>query len=161
LESSKENIQQDPTRPLIFLGHSFGGLPIIHALCRSRNNPQQWGNSFQSVTGLVFFGVPFRGRDGPTIKEWVENLHKYKGKDSTFQIWEETMTTSQRGSQYLQEIFSQYTETRGVKHPIPVSCFWETLPSPVEKVWRNPDPPESVGRLAAYSKSCLSMLNEN
>lgn len=160
LQPPKENTLQDSARPLIFIAHSFGGLPVIHALCRSRYTSQIWGNSFQFTAGLVFFGVPFRGRGGPPIEVWVEKIKENHKKDSTFQIWSETMSASVPGSQYLEEIVSRYLETRVCENPIPVSCFWEHFPSPVGKLWGEQDPKE-VGRLLAleHSHDYLSMLN--
>lgn len=117
-----------------------------------------WGNSFQFTAGLVFFGVPFRGRGGPPIEVWVKKINENNKKDSTFQIWSETMSASVPGSQYLEEIVSRYLETRVCENPIPVSCFWEAFPSPVGRLWGEQDPKE-VGRLTVHSYDYLSMLS--
>lgn len=142
---------------MIIIAYSFGGLPVIHALRRSRDDPDKWGNTFQFTSGLVLFGVPFRGRDGPSVKKWVKNIKKYH-KDPNVQIWSETMSTSIPGSQYLGELLSQYTETR-VDHPIPVSCFWELDPSPVGKVWGDQNP-NLVGHITVFFHNYISMLSD-
>ncbi|KAJ5518965.1 Tetratricopeptide-like helical [Penicillium expansum] len=148
-------LRKGSTRPLIFIAHSFGGLPVIHALCRSRDTSHMWGNSFQFTAGLVFFGVPFRGRGGPPIELWVKKIKENHKKDSTFQIWSETMSASVPGSQYLEEIVSRYLETRVCENPIPVSCFWEAFPSPVGRLWGEQDPKELRHYLVSESSACL------
>ncbi|PQE31569.1 P-loop containing nucleoside triphosphate hydrolase protein [Rutstroemia sp. NJR-2017a WRK4] len=130
----------DPARPLIFIAHSFGAFPVIHALRSSYDKPSAWGNPFQSTAGLVFFGVPFRGRQGLPIEVWVDKIAKANIEDSSYQIWKETMSTSIPETQYLQETVNRYQETRDCEHPIPVCCFYETEPSPVGKTWDGKNP---------------------
>jgi hypothetical protein len=141
MHSPNEPTLQDSARPLIFIAHSFGGLPVIHVLRSSFDNPTTWGNPFQSTAGLLFFGVPFRGREGHPIKVWIDKIAAAHQEDPTFQMWPETMSTAVPEGQYLQELVNRYQETRDCEHPVPVCCFYETEPSPVGKIWdgRNPE----------------------
>lgn len=142
MHSPNKHTLQDSAQPLIFIAHSFGGLPVIHALRSSFEKPTTWGNPFQSTAGLIFFGVPFRGREGYPIEVWIDRIAAAHIEDPTFQMWPETMSTAVPEGQYLQELVNRYQETRDCEHPVPVCCFYETEPSPVGKIWdrENPDP---------------------
>jgi len=49
-----------PTHPLIFLGHSLGGIMVKQALVNAHNN-SRYSAIKESTYGLVFFGTPHRG----------------------------------------------------------------------------------------------------
>ncbi|KAG6365428.1 hypothetical protein INS49_007039 [Diaporthe citri] len=55
--------QQDPMRPLIFIGHCFGGLVIQRALITARLCPESETEEaiLNSTVGAVFLGTPHRG----------------------------------------------------------------------------------------------------
>jgi hypothetical protein len=76
-------LQKCPTRPLILIGHNFGGLvvlkvwsililgsikasgsPSFQALCDAYDERAEWPDLFNSVVGMIFLGTPFRGADG-------------------------------------------------------------------------------------------------
>ncbi|KAF1921215.1 hypothetical protein BDU57DRAFT_41802 [Ampelomyces quisqualis] len=52
---------EDPQRPLIFIGHCFGGLVIQRALNLAKMRPGEYPGVFDSCTGIVFLGTPHRG----------------------------------------------------------------------------------------------------
>ncbi|ORY13427.1 hypothetical protein BCR34DRAFT_599956 [Clohesyomyces aquaticus] len=47
-------------RPLIFMGHSFGGLVVLKTLTDAKGE-DRFAEIYRSTIGLVFFGTPFRG----------------------------------------------------------------------------------------------------
>ncbi|EGX53242.1 hypothetical protein AOL_s00006g503 [Orbilia oligospora ATCC 24927] len=51
--------QTEQRRPLIFIGHSFGGTIITHAFVQA-SIEMIYKNIYDSVRGIIFFGVPFR-----------------------------------------------------------------------------------------------------
>ncbi|KAK7739590.1 hypothetical protein SLS63_001936 [Diaporthe eres] len=55
--------QQDPMRPLIFIGHCFGGLVIQRALITAKLHPESETEEaiLKSTVGAVFLGTPHRG----------------------------------------------------------------------------------------------------
>jgi alpha-beta hydrolase superfamily lysophospholipase len=55
----RENIE---TRPILFLGHSIGGLLIKQALINAHNNPK-YTPIKNATTGLAFFATLYYGRD--------------------------------------------------------------------------------------------------
>ncbi|KAF3169088.1 hypothetical protein TWF751_007554 [Orbilia oligospora] len=51
--------QTEQRRPLVFIGHSFGGTIITHAFVQA-STAMIYKNIYDSVRGIIFFGVPFR-----------------------------------------------------------------------------------------------------
>ena len=51
-----------PTRPIIFVGHSYGGIVILETLSQSSGSLVEVEKNISLATqGTIFFGVPFRG----------------------------------------------------------------------------------------------------
>ncbi|KAF2494939.1 hypothetical protein BU16DRAFT_51347 [Lophium mytilinum] len=67
----------DPSRPLLFIAHSLGGIVVKEALRRSQESKNYQTHLLsinKSTIGLIFFGTPHEGVDSP---EMVENIiHK-------------------------------------------------------------------------------------
>ncbi|KAL8371676.1 hypothetical protein RB595_001465 [Gaeumannomyces hyphopodioides] len=61
-------------RPIVFVGHSLGGIIIKQALRIARNEPRL-AIVADSTKGIVFFGTPHRGTD---VANWGELLAKVK-----------------------------------------------------------------------------------
>jgi hypothetical protein len=58
--------RQDPTRPLLFVVHSLGGIVVKEMLRRSsgcHSMKQHLHSIFETTAGLVFFGSPHAGAD--------------------------------------------------------------------------------------------------
>ncbi|PMD25421.1 hypothetical protein NA56DRAFT_435063 [Hyaloscypha hepaticicola] len=82
LQRMREESPEDPSRiPIIFLGHSLGGLVIKQALLNAKENPRfnpTWDASF----GLVFFGTPHRGGNTGALEELAVRLAKTFATDT-------------------------------------------------------------------------------
>ncbi|KAL2266766.1 hypothetical protein VTJ83DRAFT_6118 [Remersonia thermophila] len=61
-------------RPIVFLGHSLGGIIIKQALCIANIEPA-FNDILSSTRGIVFFGTPHRGTDAAV---WGETLARIK-----------------------------------------------------------------------------------
>ncbi len=65
-------------RPIIFLGHSLGGLVIKSALVRasiySPNGREDSGTIKDSTNGIVFFGTPHRGSRDVSWGKTIRNI---------------------------------------------------------------------------------------
>ena len=131
------SLLKDPTRPLLFVAHSFGGHVLIHALRRSFDNPNKWSNPFASTAGIIFLGTPFRGRRGMLLSDMIEII---KEAHPDYQIWSEPMKMSVPENPFLTVNVKRFLEARVGKALIPISCFYETRPSPVGKVLQSNDP---------------------
>ncbi|KAI5799867.1 hypothetical protein EDC01DRAFT_522857 [Geopyxis carbonaria] len=64
----------NPLRPLLFLGHSFGGLVAAHALVLSEAADEDPATNaiYKATRGILFFGTPHRGLLTADIMAMVE-----------------------------------------------------------------------------------------
>ena len=59
----------DPDRPIIFVGHSLGGLVIKQALITAREHEHtlseddEYAKILRNTVGIVFLGTPHRGSE--------------------------------------------------------------------------------------------------
>ncbi|KAF8252047.1 hypothetical protein K440DRAFT_658315 [Wilcoxina mikolae CBS 423.85] len=76
-------------RPLIFIGHSLGGLVIKQALVEAARGNKSDQQVFNSTYGLIFFGIPSRGLAIESLRTMVKeqpnrDLIEYLGSSSVF-----------------------------------------------------------------------------
>ncbi|KAK8142161.1 hypothetical protein G3M48_009262, partial [Beauveria asiatica] len=57
------NTDKARNRPLIFIGHSFGGIVIEHALVSATRHGSRYLDTAQCTAGFIFLGTPFRGSE--------------------------------------------------------------------------------------------------
>ncbi|KAJ6259919.1 hypothetical protein Dda_5563 [Drechslerella dactyloides] len=57
--------------PLIFIGHSYGGILIMDALIHASRHPEEYGNIFEQTVGFLFFAVPYDGMYIEDIKACI------------------------------------------------------------------------------------------
>ncbi|KAJ5771963.1 hypothetical protein N7520_002492 [Penicillium odoratum] len=68
LEAIRTKRKRAESRPILFLGHSMGGLLIKQALINAHNNNNQSHKSIkEAATGLAFFATPHSGGNGILI----------------------------------------------------------------------------------------------
>ncbi|KAN0070627.1 hypothetical protein V8E54_011496 [Elaphomyces granulatus] len=58
----KREEEDETTRPIIFVGHSLGGIVIKQALVQARIEPQYQAIS-EATVGIIFLGTPHRGSE--------------------------------------------------------------------------------------------------
>ncbi|KAF8859461.1 hypothetical protein BDZ45DRAFT_673223, partial [Acephala macrosclerotiorum] len=63
-------------RPIIFMGHSLGGIVIKSALRHAHALESQYGNILDSTKAIVFFGTPHQGADTATWAAFLGGLSK-------------------------------------------------------------------------------------
>ncbi|KAK3314381.1 Alpha/Beta hydrolase protein [Apodospora peruviana] len=61
-------------RPIVFVGHSLGGIIIKQALRIANNERNSFGDIADSTRGIVFFGTPHRGADAATWASLVSSI---------------------------------------------------------------------------------------
>jgi hypothetical protein len=108
-------------RPILFLGHSIGGLLIKQALINAHNNPKYMWIKV-ATTGLVFFATPHHGRDttlvslGGVVAEIATAIGYQKGDD--------VLETLKSGS-IFSEIMQKHWRHQLLKYDI--ISFWGAL----------------------------------
>ncbi|KID87136.1 ankyrin repeat-containing protein [Metarhizium guizhouense ARSEF 977] len=119
----REIRRDDPTRPIIFIGHSLGGLLIKELLIQqyqSKNDID--GSSFASCIECLFFGVPNRGMD---ISALLAIIGSRPNTDF--------LASLSIGSAFLQDQATLFPETFRSRDAV-VYSFYETCVSNTAKM---------------------------
>ncbi|KAI0437727.1 hypothetical protein F4803DRAFT_570483 [Xylaria telfairii] len=113
-------------RPIIFIGHSLGGLLIKEALIHSSRTPKNVFNIHQACYGMLFFGVPNLGL------RYDQLLTIVQGKPNRALIESLVVDRDSEPSEYLRRITDQFSPDFEGKYVI-ISIF-ERSYSPTIKV---------------------------
>ncbi|KAL8907863.1 MAG: hypothetical protein Q9171_005688 [Xanthocarpia ochracea] len=111
-------------RPIVFIGHSLGGLLIKEALVHARNrsaDPQNL-DLCKACYGLLFFGVPNHGLRNEQLKSIVQ------GQPNEALIRDLTVDDDSEPSAFLKRISNQFSEC--CKGQYKVIAFFERQRSP-------------------------------
>ncbi|KAF4463661.1 Ankyrin repeat domain-containing 17 [Fusarium albosuccineum] len=55
------------TRPILFVGHSMGGLVIAKAICLADSRQSDVPGIFENIAGFAAFGTPFHGAEAASV----------------------------------------------------------------------------------------------
>ncbi|KAA8909385.1 hypothetical protein FN846DRAFT_918147 [Sphaerosporella brunnea] len=81
--------EEEQRRPLIFIGHSYGGILVAHTLVKAKFEQRESNDPLdcllKATYGILFFGTPHRGM---VVKNLVEALEK-GGHTQRLQLLEE------------------------------------------------------------------------
>jgi hypothetical protein len=106
LVSLEANRRQDPSRHVLFIAHSLGGIVVKETLRRSNQAPQIGLRKVcESTVGIVFFGTPHSGADPRNILHRVaEKLFKAVG----IRVNEQIVNTLVPSSERLRELRDEF-----------------------------------------------------
>ncbi|KAF8243912.1 hypothetical protein K440DRAFT_560344, partial [Wilcoxina mikolae CBS 423.85] len=114
-------------RPIIFLGHSFGGILILSVSLYCSQNQSLYKHVLEATCGFVFFGVPHHGLHTTELEAMVDDMssgQQSAAKNIIRQLGEHSEFL-ERQANYLVDILRN----------IEVVSFYETLKTPtVQKV---------------------------
>jgi hypothetical protein len=108
----------EPTRPILFIVHSLGGIVVKELLRRSRRcatNPvhAHFHHVFKSTAGIMFFGTPHAGADPRgLLAHIVENIATVFG----FKVNKEIVDTLLPSSERLKELRDEFSLMMHEKH---------------------------------------------
>ncbi|KAI1410260.1 peptidase C14 [Hypoxylon sp. FL1857] len=112
--------RQSPKLPIIFIGHSFGGIIIKEALCASGKS----GDIPDNTCGIVFLGTPHQGSSASSLGAIIASLTGFLGSDSTL------LLSLQSHGTYLSDLESQFRRWISSRSRKPkVISFYETKPT--------------------------------
>ncbi|PFH59149.1 hypothetical protein XA68_12752 [Ophiocordyceps unilateralis] len=127
-------------KPIVFVGHSMGGLVIAKAVTLMKREAQRWPNMLEHVAGAIFFGTPFRGADSAVWAGiWAKLNNSVFAKDLKSQLLD-LMDPRASGIHELRNEFNQLATT--LQPPIKLCCFWEQ---------EETDPSDFVGQAHPFS----------
>ncbi|KAM4060463.1 ankyrin repeats (3 copies) domain-containing protein [Hirsutella rhossiliensis] len=115
-----------PRRPIVFIGHSMGGLVIAKAVTLMETQREQYPNMLEAVAGAAFFGAPFRGANAALWAGVYCKLGNSMGKDYKPQLL--SLMDPQSGE--LNELRNDFKRLAArLQPPISLCCFWEQHPT--------------------------------
>ncbi|OBT53414.1 hypothetical protein VE04_05677 [Pseudogymnoascus sp. 24MN13] len=120
LDSLGNNRTKATNRPLIFIGHSFGGNLIGQAILSSRLN-SKYKCIAESTVGVIFLGTPHRGCEAAKWGVLIASLGGLLGsaeKGILEGLQKQSGTLKDRLHDFSSWLFSE---------SIPVVCYWEQL----------------------------------
>jgi hypothetical protein len=88
----------------------------------------RWHGIFQSTTGLVFFGTPFRGAEGMSQSEMLQAALSEYERD---EVHPEVLNILDPGNELLQDLVDSFGKTRSLPNKAHIACFFELQPSNV------------------------------
>jgi hypothetical protein len=88
----------------------------------------RWRGIFQSTTGLVFFGTPFRGAEGMSQSEMLQAALSEYERD---EVHPEVLNILDPGNELLQDLVDSFGKTRSLPNKAHIACFFELQPSNV------------------------------
>ncbi|KAK0631000.1 hypothetical protein B0T17DRAFT_529871 [Bombardia bombarda] len=116
-----------PSRPLIFVAHSLGGLVCKLAIIQSRNNSDLvLCDIFRSAKGIIFMGTPHRGS---WIAYWAKMIVSALALGKSMNV--KLLDILRKDNQLLEFIQSEFASMiRGPQRDgsLEVKCFFEELP---------------------------------
>jgi len=92
-------------RPILFLGHSMGGLLIKQALINAHNNPK-YSSIEDATSGISFFATPHHGGDWRLVS--LGSLTAKLAKQAGFKKGESVMDTLREGSIFSEIMHEQW-----------------------------------------------------
>ncbi|SPO02000.1 uncharacterized protein DNG_04673 [Cephalotrichum gorgonifer] len=143
-------------RPLILIGHSFGGLVILKTLVDSHTERNNWPHIYDSTVGLVFLGTPFRGTHASLAQG--EILRRAQELFTESPVYGENLEVLRPGGESLTDLLDTYLRIARQSAMPRVACFYEQMASDVGRILgegvTNPIPPVI---LVNESSGCLDL----
>ncbi|KAI0545318.1 hypothetical protein F4679DRAFT_561655 [Xylaria curta] len=112
--------QERPKLPIIFIGHSFGGIIIKQALCASE--PDQ--DISKNTCGIIFLGTPHQGTSVSNWGALLAFLTGFLGSDNTLLLY---LKRHNSDLSNLDWGFKKWIDKKPWK--IKVECFYEMRPT--------------------------------
>jgi hypothetical protein len=97
LVSLEAERRSEPSRPVLFIAHSLGGIIVKEMLRRAGRAQEHYQNIFSSTVGVFFFGTPHSGADPLGYSQRIiENIGKAVGFKVNKQIVDTLLPSSER-----------------------------------------------------------------
>lgn len=120
-----------PSRPIIFVAHSLGGLVCKEAILLSRNNPESHLKGvFDNTKAIMFMGTP---HTGSWLAKWAKIPASALGivKSTNGSLLDILATDNQLLESLQIRFLSMLRDLREGNRRLEVTCFFEALPLPV------------------------------
>ncbi|KAJ6263870.1 Ankyrin-1 [Drechslerella dactyloides] len=117
-----------PLRPIVFIGHSMGGLVIAKAISFAESRRDLFGKMFEAISGCIFFGTPFDGAHAAAAASMFSRVSEVFGLDAaTSSKLLDLMKPGDEGLRDIKNDFMRLTTKMSPK--IELFCFYEEKPT--------------------------------
>lgn len=100
--------RSEPSRPLLFIAHSLGGIVVKEALRRSRGCETfqcHLRSIYESTSSIIFFGTP---HGGAHPRGWLQHIAEKVLKAAGFSVNEQIVNTLLPSSERLRELRDEF-----------------------------------------------------
>ncbi|KAG8531939.1 uncharacterized protein KY384_003575 [Bacidia gigantensis] len=118
-----------PQRPLVFMGHCFGGLVIEKALISAKLHDTDFPGVVQSTAGVIFLGTPHRGSKSQSKAAVIAAIASAMGCGEDTSL----LKAVEKDSEMLHDLLYDFTRTVNTAS-IPLFCFFEQHKSDISKI---------------------------
>jgi hypothetical protein len=110
------------TRPIVFIGHSMGGLVVAKAITLAAYRADEYPNFLSCIAGCLFFGTPFKGSHATGKAVVLADLLEKVNYASLSRV----LTFLEPGNEALDELRSDFVRISNKLEPsIGTVCFHE------------------------------------
>ena len=125
------NREKCPRRPIVFVGHSMGGLVIAKAITLADARRDQFPVMFETIAGCIFFGTPFGGASAAALASSFALIGEKFDKTISSKLLE-VMKPGDEGLRELKNDFMRLVGKNSQK--IEIFCFYEEHPTNFAKL---------------------------
>ncbi|KAJ4328989.1 hypothetical protein N0V84_000561 [Fusarium piperis] len=110
------------SNPIVFIGHSMGGLVIAKAICIVESRKNVYPHLFEDIAGCAVFGTPFKGAEAASMAAMLSYIGEKMDKAEPSKLLE-LMRPDDEG---LTELRRDFVRAVGELNPkIGLFGFWE------------------------------------
>ncbi|KAI1767447.1 hypothetical protein GGR53DRAFT_463345 [Hypoxylon sp. FL1150] len=124
LKSKREGHVQ--RRPIVFIGHSMGGLVIAKAVTIADSRRDKFPIMFEAIAASIFFGTPFNGAEAASVAAMYAKFAETAGVAVSSKL----LDLMKPGDEGLRELKYEFMRLVGKLSPkIDLMCFFEQEPT--------------------------------
>ncbi|KAI0459832.1 hypothetical protein F5B21DRAFT_454360 [Xylaria acuta] len=128
LQSVREKCQR---RPIVFIGHSMGGLVIAKAITIADQRRDKFPIMFEAIAAATFFGTPFGGAPAASAAAMYAHVAEKIGLATSSKL----LDLMKEGDEGLRELKHEFMRLAGKLSPkIELFCFYEEKPTDFSKM---------------------------
>ncbi|KAI1092523.1 hypothetical protein F5B19DRAFT_454286 [Rostrohypoxylon terebratum] len=118
-------------RPIVFIGHSMGGLVIAKAITIADSRRDKFPVMFEAIAAAIFFGTPFNGAAVASAAAMYAFYAEKIGAASSSKL----LDLMKPGDEGLRELRHEFMRLAGKLNPkIELLCFYEEQPTDFSKM---------------------------
>lgn len=160
LHGLKINREKCPRRPIVFIGHSMGGLVIAKAITLADARRDQFPAMFETIAGCVFFGTPFGGALAAAAASFFALVGEKFDKANSSKLLD-LMKPEDEGLRELKNDFMRLVGKLSQK--IELFCFYEEQPTNFAQLAGLPSwikTPKEIAKFVTRESATLSGNSE-